>query len=117
MKNKFILALSAIILATGISVTTTQPVQATTWYINHCPYFVTHKARLNRNVTFYKLHLTKVTYKNRIIGRKKLKKGSIINIKKGGATYPWFITGHGMTENRYHSWLGPKGQSWFTIIK
>lgn len=118
MKKHFILtALSAIILSTSVDAVATQqaqPVQATTWYVHHYPYFVTHKVRLTKNVTFKKFRFVIPDYKSYVAATKHLKKGSIVKVRKGGASYPWFVTGHGMKYTSHYGWTVLNQKNWFT---
>ena len=112
-----LISMSLLALSTSVGTVATQqtqPVQATTWYVHHYPYFVTHKVRLTKNVTFQKIYLANKTYEDRVVGTKYLKKGSIIKVRKGGATFPWFVSGHGMTNTKYHGWTVLHQKNWFT---
>ena len=115
--NKKIIKKLALISA-GLMLTgtvTAQPVQATKWYVKHSPYFLTHKVKLTKNVTFKKFKFAKYSYEDYIVATKRLKKGSIIKVRKGGASYPWFVTGHGMRYTKHYGWTYLNEHSnWFT---
>ncbi|QLK33399.1 hypothetical protein [Lactobacillus crispatus] len=121
MKHRFLkIALASVMLAGGVGTATTintQSVQATQWYIHHSPYFVTHKVRLIKNITLEKFKFGKHTYQDSIVAIKHLKKGSIVKVKKGGATYPWFVTGHGMKCTSHYAWTVLHQKNWFKVIK
>ena len=108
--------ISAGLMLTGtVTATTAQPVQATKWYVKHSPYFLTHKVKLTKNVTFKKFKFAKYSYEDYIVATKRLKKGSIIKVRKGGASYPWFVTGHGMRYTKHYGWTYLNEHSnWFT---
>jgi len=111
------ITLLVFILATGVSsITTAHPTYAVRWYVRHSPFFLTHKVRLTRNVTFKEFKHGDITADDYLVATKRLKKGTIIKVKKGGANYAWIVSGHGMKNKiRESFWMYSNPSSkWFT---
>lgn len=120
MKHRFLISATIAVSLFGFSTVATtqsQPVQAARWYVRHSPFFLSHKVKLTKRVAFKKIKSNGYTYKDRIVGTKRLKKGSVITIKKGGASYPWFVKGHGMKYGRHTFWTTYQKGKWFKVIR
>lgn len=121
MKNKVIKKLavisSGLMLCGCLTASAPTTVKATNWYVKHEPYFLTHKVKLTKRVAFKKFKFGKHTYQDHPVATKYLKKETVIRLRKGGASYYWFATGHGMKYTKYYCWTTFQRGKWFKVIK
>lgn len=118
MKKSITLATAAFIGLSGITgiATSTQTVSAATPSLSSSYWKKARKVKVTKNVVLRKV---KNDHKKAYIGKKTLKKGSIVEIKKGNAKYAWRFSGNipnvGKAWTHKYFWTYPKKTTnWFT---
>lgn len=117
MKHKLLkVAIASLGIASAMSfITNSTHVQATTWYSRKAPYFVTRRVKLKRNMVFHRVKVAKDSAHDTFVSSKKIKKGAIIKVRKGGASWDWIVSGHGMKNSNHYFWVTLNHSSnWFT---